>query len=90
MDIVKQAALKMDKRIGVIGLIIKPSMLNKTAIRDVLNVYQSLIIGKMEIFRAIEGAIIMSVVIEATTDEVGALTGKLGTLPGVRIKTSLV
>ena len=65
-------------------------MLNKTAIRDVLNVYQSLIIGKMEIFRAIEGAIIMSVVIEATTDEVGALTGKLGTLPGVRIKTSLV
>jgi len=90
MDIVKQAALKMDKRIGVIGLIIKPSMLNKTAIRDVLNAYLSLIIGKMEIFRAIEGAIIMSVVIEATTDEVGALTGKLGTLPGVRIKTSLV
>ena len=32
----------------------------------------------------------MALVIKATTDEVGALTGKLGTLPDVRIKTSLV
>ena len=90
MDIIEQAALKMEKRIGVIGLVARPSMQTSMKIRNVLATYETLIIGKMEIMRAVEGATIMALVIEATTDEVGALTGKLGALPDVRIKTSLV
>lgn len=31
----------------------------------------------------------ISLIIEATTDELGALTGKLGMLPGVRVKSLL-
>lgn len=90
MDIIEQAALKMEKRIGVIGLVARPSMQTSMKIRNVLATYETLIIGKMEIMPAVEGATIMALVIEATTDEVGALTGKLGALPDVRIKTSLV
>ena len=90
MDIIKQAAIKMEKRIGVIGLVVRPSMQTSMRIRNVLAAHETLIIGKMEIMRAVEGATIMALVIEATTDEVGALTGKLGALPDVRIKTSLV
>ncbi|HWQ62531.1 MAG TPA: CopG family transcriptional regulator, partial [Negativicutes bacterium] len=32
---------------------------------------------------------VIALIIEGTTDEVGALTGKLGNLPGVTVKSAL-
>jgi nitrate reductase NapAB chaperone NapD len=32
---------------------------------------------------------IIALIVHATTDEIGALTGKLGNLPGVSVKASL-
>jgi putative iron-only hydrogenase system regulator len=90
MEIVKQTARKMEKRIGVVGLVIRPTACNTAGIQEALRVHEALIIGKMEIPKAAQGQTVMALLIEATTDEVGALTGKLGTLPDVRVKTSLV
>jgi len=33
---------------------------------------------------------VIALIIEATTNEVGSLTGQLGSLPSVRVKSSLV
>lgn len=90
MEIAKQTARKMEKRIGVIGLVIKPTACNTAGIQEALRLHAPLIIGKMEIPKAARGETVMALLIEATTDEVGALTGKLGNLPDVRVKTSLM
>nr|NJM04942.1 CopG family transcriptional regulator [Desulfobacula sp.] len=80
----------MKKRIGVIGLVADPSMETLSRVRLVLSDHAALIIGKMEIADVIRDVTVMALAIEATTDEVGALTGKLGNLPDVRVKTSLI
>ena len=90
MDNTKKTTRKMEKRLGVIGLVVNPSVRNTSAIREVLRTHSSMIIGNMEIHRADNGNTVMALIIEATTDEVGALTGKLGTLPDVRIASRLV
>ena len=80
----------MEKRLGVIGLVVNPSVRNTAGLREVLRTHASIIIGNMEIPRANQGNTVMALIIEATTDEVGALTGKLGALPDVRIGSRLV
>lgn len=80
----------MEKRIGVIGLAVKPSVYNITMLRDVLYTHEAIIIGQMEILRAAQGVTVMALVIEGTTDDVGSMTGKLGMLPDVSVKVSLI
>lgn len=79
----------MTKRIGVIGIVVD----NPKQIGDKVNhlISQSghLVIGRMGIPKPEENTGVIALIIEGTTDEIGALTGKLGNLPGVTVKSAL-
>ena len=80
----------MDKRIGFIGIIIEDRMLAAARVNEVLSAYGHLIIGRMGIPCKEKNISVVTLIIESTTDELGALTGKLGRVKSVRVKSNLV
>ena len=78
----------MEKRIGVIAILItEPTAIQ--ALNDLLHEYGNLVLGRQGIPLRDKGVNVISLIIEGTTDEIGALTGKAGKLPGVRVKSVL-
>lgn len=77
----------MEKRIGFIGIIVEDTL----AVQDMnflLSQYSHLIVGRMGVPR--HGAVnVVVVVIEGTNDEIGALTGKLGGVHGLIVRSAL-
>ena len=79
----------MEKRIGVIGIVVENHEESGSTVQEVLSKYSSVIIGRMGIPYRKRGISVISIIVEGDTDEIGALTGRLGNLKGVTVKTAL-
>lgn len=78
----------MDKRIGIIGIMIE-DFSQVATVNSLLSEYSEYILGRQGMNLKLEHLRVITLIVEATTDEVGALTGKLGRLHGVRVKSLL-
>ncbi|HBD63814.1 MAG TPA: CopG family transcriptional regulator [Clostridiales bacterium] len=78
----------MDKRIGVIGIVIEDQDC-VTEVNDILHQYGNIIVGRMGVPYRERGLNVISLIVDGTTDEIGALTGKLGKLKGLSVKSAL-
>jgi len=78
----------MGKRIGVVGIVIENTDITGK-LNSILHDYAEIIIGRMGIPYRQRKISVISLIVEGTTDEIGALTGKLGNLPGVSVKSAL-
>jgi putative iron-only hydrogenase system regulator len=79
----------MDKRIGTITIIITDRTGQAQKVNAILGDFGESIIGRMGLPYTPARLHIIALIVHATTDEIGALTGKLGSLPGVSVKSSL-
>lgn len=78
----------MEKRIGVVGIVVEDlEMASK--INLILHEHAHLILGRMGVPYREKSISVISLIVEGTTDQIGALTGKLGNLPGVNVKSAL-
>jgi putative iron-only hydrogenase system regulator len=78
-----------ERRIGVIGIVIEDRKV-APRINEILSAYGDVIVGRMGIpYRERELSVI-ALTVDGSTDEIGALTGKLGNIDGVRVKSALV
>ncbi len=78
-----------EKRLGFIGIVIE----RKDCIEEVnriLTKYARLIRGRIGVPNHEEDSAVIGLIAEGTNDEIGALTGKLGNLPGITVKSALV
>lgn len=82
-------AVIMLKRVGVVGIVIKNPEIVVDKVNSIISGFRHIIIGRMGIPRPEEQVGVIALIIEGTTDEIGALTGKLGNLPGVTVKSAL-
>jgi len=76
----------METRIAIIGIIIE----NKDSVERlnaILHEYSDYIIGRMGMPYHKRGIHVISVILDAPNDIISALSGKLGMLPNVNIKT---
>lgn len=80
----------MDKRLGIIGITIKNRFESAPKVNQTLSEHGNIIVGRMGLPFREKDVNVIGIIIEATTDEVGALTGKLGMLDGVKVKSLLV
>ncbi len=80
----------MEKRIGVIGIVIHERQKAAREVNELLSAHADLIVGRLGLPFREQGLSVISLIIEASTDEVGAFTGKLGMLDGVRVKSFVV
>jgi len=79
----------MKKRVGVIGIIIKNREKIAPKVNAILTQYGKIIVGRMGIPRPRQKFNVIALIVDGTTDEIGALTGKLGMLEGVTVKSAL-
>ena len=75
----------METRIAVMSVIV-PSGEDVEALNALLHEYGQYIIGRMGIPYRQKGVNIISVALDAPQDEISALSGKIGKLPGISAK----
>lgn len=81
--------MSVERRIGVIGIVVE-NREHAPIINAILSDYAEVIVGRMGIPYRERGLSVISLIVDGSTDEIGALTGKLGQLAGVRVKSALV
>lgn len=77
---------KMDTRIALIGIIVEDSQ-EIDKLNGLLHQYSSYIIGRMGIPYKERGINIISVAVDGPNDVISTLSGKLGMLKGISVKT---
>jgi putative iron-only hydrogenase system regulator len=76
----------MSNRVALIGIVVE-SHESINRLNELLHEYSNYIIGRMGLPYPKRDISIISVAIDAPQDEISALSGKLGMLPGIRTKT---
>jgi putative iron-only hydrogenase system regulator len=78
----------MEKRVGV-ALIQVENREIVQVLNEIISKHSQIIIGRQGLPRS-NGQNIISLVLEGTTDQIGSLTGQLGRLRGIQIKSVLL
>lgn len=76
----------MDTRVALLAIIVRNGA-SVEALNGLLHRYADRVIGRMGVPCRKRGVSIISVAVDAPMDEISALSGKLGRLPGVAVKT---
>lgn len=76
----------METRVALLAIIVRETD-SVGALNDLLHRYGEHIIGRMGVPYPARGVSIISVAMDAPTDVISALSGKIGRLPGVTAKT---
>ena len=79
----------METRLGFVGLIIEDREKNAASVNAVLSEFGEIILARMGVPCPERDCFSITLVVRATTDQLGALTGKLGKLSGVSVKSML-
>ncbi len=79
----------MNKRLGFVGIIIEDRKKAAPEVNRILSEHGELIAGRMGLPYKEKHCSIITLIVDATTDELGALTGKLGGVEGVNVKSAL-
>lgn len=77
----------MSKRVAVMGIIVENSEV-VSELNSLLHEYSKFIIGRMGIPYREKNISIISIAIDAPQDDISALSGRIGKLPGVSVKTA--
>lgn len=78
----------MEKRVGVVSILIT----NRDHVQEVNSIltgHYEIMLGRQGLPLKDRGIYVISLIVEGTTDQIGALTGKLGKLDGVQVKSML-
>jgi putative iron-only hydrogenase system regulator len=78
----------MEKRIGVIAILVKDRE-SVSALNNLLSNYNDMILGRQGMPIREKNIHIISIIIEGDTDKISSLTGKLGRIPGLEVKSML-
>lgn len=79
----------MGKRLGFVGVIIHNRKKAAPEVNNVLTAFGELVVGRMGIPHVKRELSVIVLIVNANTDELGALTGKLGKINGVSVKSAL-
>lgn len=78
----------MENRVGTVIIAIGDRE-QVPLVNGIISKHSEIVIGRLGLPRH-EGMSIISLVLEGTTDEIGALTGQLGNLEGVEVKSAVL
>jgi len=78
----------MEKRTGIIGIFLEARD-SVPRVNELFGQHAELILARMGLPIRENGLNVIALIVQGTTDEMGALTGKLGRLKGVSVKSML-
>lgn len=74
-----------EKRLAILGIFVR-ELSNSDAVNALLHEYGGYIVGRLGVPYRERGLSVISVIIDAPGDQISALSGKLGRIPGVQAK----
>ncbi|MGI5911609.1 MAG: TM1266 family iron-only hydrogenase system putative regulator [Syntrophomonadaceae bacterium] len=78
----------MEKRLGVVGIVIEDRSV-VPQVNAILSDHADMIIGRMGLPHQTKNVAIISLIVDGSTDDIGAMTGKIGNLKHVTVKSAL-
>ncbi len=78
----------MDNRIGVVAIIVENED-SVQKVNSILSSYSDLVVGRMGVPYKEKKVRVISIIVDGTTDLIGAMTGKIGRIDGVTVKSAL-
>lgn len=79
----------MDKRIGT-ALILIEKKDNVEHLNSIISNHSSIIIGRLGVPKPEQNYNIISLLLEGSTDQIGSLTGQIGKLKGIKVKSVVI
>jgi putative iron-only hydrogenase system regulator len=79
----------MSKRVAVLGVVLESAEESQAEFNAVVADFKGIVKGRMGIPFDNEGISVISIILCGTLDEINSLTGKIGNLKGVTVKTSI-
>jgi putative iron-only hydrogenase system regulator len=78
-----------NKRLGFVGIIIENRSKSAEQVNKLLSGFGDNIVARTGLPYRERGCCVITLVVDATTDELGKITGQLGMLEGVSVKSAL-
>ena len=76
------------ERMGFVGIIIEDRTSVPT-VNEILSAYTPIIRGRMGVPDHQTGEAVIGLIVKGTNEQLGAMTGRLGNLSGVQVKSAL-
>lgn len=76
-----------NKRLGIVAIFIEKNRESVALVNGILSEFHECIRGRMGLPDTEDEISIISVIVKATTEQLGAMTGRLGNLKGVTVKS---
>lgn len=73
----------------MIGIAIEDRLKTAPLVNEILTKHGEMIVGRMGIPYREKGIAVIALIVDGTTDDIGSLTGKLGNIPGVRVRSAV-
>ncbi|HKL86492.1 MAG TPA: TM1266 family iron-only hydrogenase system putative regulator [Treponemataceae bacterium] len=78
-----------NRSVGVIAIIIKNRTESVHKVNEILSEFGEIVLGRMGLPYHERELNIITLIVDATTDKIGSLTGKLGMVTDVTVKSTL-
>jgi len=78
-----------EHRLGVVAVFVESRIETAPKVNAVWGDYAAIIVGRMGIPYRERDVSVIAVIVDGTNDEIGAMTGRLGAIPGVDVKSAL-
>jgi len=79
----------VETRIGVVGIVVENRREMASTVNEILGAHADIVVGRMGVPYREKNVSVIALIVDGSTDAIGALTGKLGALPGVKVKSAL-
>ena len=79
----------MESRLGVLGIAVRDRKTAAGAVNRLISEYGDLVIGRLGVPCRETGWSVIALIVEGTTDALGAFSGKLGMIQGVKSRLML-
>jgi len=79
----------LQRAVGVVAIIVKKRAAAAPEVNRVLTDFGDIVLGRMGLPAVGRDLHIITLIVDADTDQIGALTGKLGMIPEVTVKSTL-
>ena len=78
-----------EHRLGVVAVFVENRHDTAPKVNQVLSEYGRILVGRMGIPYRERNLSVIAVIVDGSNDDIGAMTGKLGAIPGVSVKAAL-
>ena len=75
-------------RTGFVGIIVEQKD-QISGVNRILSLFSAIIQGRIGVPNHEDHTAVIGIIVQGTNDQIGSLTGKLGNLPGITVKSAL-